>query len=168
MAWNHKGVEIEMSGENFCAVLDGKKVRKTSIAAVRKEIDKRAAAKAQNLEIKLPVVFLRRERIVDSDYDEFSVQTGEITGINPDNNDLVGIEHFHTILPYGEHNVRLLQVYAAAKREAERLEVMVENREIEAYIPRLPQRKLMPHGEAVQLILDRYVEATTACKKEEA
>lgn len=35
MAWNHKGIEIELSGERFVATFEGKRIASPSLAAAK-------------------------------------------------------------------------------------------------------------------------------------
>ena len=56
MTWIHLGVEIELSGASFVATCDGKRIASSSLAGVKKAINKRKALKAQEVPLRIKLV----------------------------------------------------------------------------------------------------------------
>ena len=56
MTWNHLGVEIELSGASFVATCDGKRIASSSLAGIKKAIDKQKALKAQEVPLRMKLV----------------------------------------------------------------------------------------------------------------
>lgn len=165
MAWEYKGITIEMRGEFFHAIAQGKRITKSSVAAIRKEIDRLESVKAeeQAAVMNLPVVILR-ESSSYSTPDKTQIFHGSITGLDLETRKVIGVEEpkgwrNSEILPDSPENTKRLEKLKAARSALKDAEHSIEGREVSLYIPSLPHNKLVPYGSAVSTILKYYEDA---------
>lgn len=132
MAWNYKGIEIEMRGEKFYAAMDDTAIVKPSLAAAKREIDKRLDAKAKLVTLNLPVVVLRVSFISEDDEKRPDIiEKAIITGVDESNRILgiASLEGYRTCyaLPYSVENAKILADYRHHQTEERRLRNIIES-----------------------------------------
>ena len=159
MAWEHKGIAIEMSGPKFIAEVNGKRIGKPSLAAAKKAIDKEieATAEEQAVTLSLPVVILlvsyRKKKIVH----------GVITGLDRDSREVIGIDppnefRRSMVLPESKENTKRLERYIQAEAAWKVAESAVEGRSVGASF-RGCGRGQRPFGESVAKLQESYARA---------
>ena len=159
MAWEHKGIAIEMSGPKFIAEVNGKRIGKPSLAAAKKAIDKEIEATA---EVSLPVVIL----LVSSSYrneGKKKIVHGVITGLDRDSREVIGIDppnefRRSMVLPESKENTKRLERYIQAEAAWKVAESAVEGRSVGASF-RGCGRGQRPFGESVAKLQESYARA---------
>lgn len=162
MAWNYEGYEIEptLSGK-FRAVFEGVNIIKSSLDAVKKDIDKRQSTKALATPLSLPVVILREKGL----FDELVMKIDHciISGIDPETREVQGVEETDwknsEILPDSPANTKRLEALMAARDALHRAEKAIKGREVSLWIPRGPRNVPIPYAAAVQKLTENYEKA---------
>ena len=160
MAWEHKGIAIEMSGPNFIAEVNGKRIGKPSLAAAKKAIDKEIEATA---EVSLPVVIL----LVSSSYrneGKKKIVHGVITGLDRDRREVIGIDppnefRRSMVLPESKENTKRLERYIQAEAAWKVAESAVEGRSVSATFRGYRRAQGQPFGESVAKLQESYARA---------
>ena len=160
MAWEHKGIAIEMSGPNFIAEVNGKRIGKPSLAAAKKAIDKEIEATA---EVSLPVVIL----LVSSSYrneGKKKIVHGVITGLDRDSREVIGIDppnefRRSMVLPESKENTKRLERYIQAEAAWKVAESAVEGRSVSATFRYSRRAQGQPFGESVAKLQESYARA---------
>ena len=160
MAWEHKGIAIEMSGPNFIAEVNGKRIGKPSLAAAKKAIDKEIEATA---EVSLPVVIL----LVSSSYrneGKKKIVHGVITGLDRDSREVIGIDppnefRRSMVLPESKENTKRLERYIQAQAAWKVAESAVEGRSVSATFRGYRRAQGQPFGESVAKLQESYARA---------
>jgi hypothetical protein len=164
MAWEYKGISIEpTSSGQFRAVHEGVNIIKPSLAAVKKDIDRRQSVKAEITPMNLPVVILL-ESSRYSNEGKTQIIHRAITGIDPESRRILGIEAPEgwlnsEILPESKENSRRLDKLAIARTDLKEADKSVKGREVELYIPSLSRNRPIPYGDAVKRLFENYAEA---------
>ena len=160
MAWEHKGIAIEMSGANFIAEVNGKRIGKPSLAAAKKAIDKEIEATA---EVSLPVVIL----LVSSSYrneGKKKIVHGVITGLDRDSREVIGIDppnefRRSMVLPESKENTKRLERYIQAEAAWKVAESAVEGRSVSINFRGYRRAQGQPFGESVAKLQESYARA---------
>ena len=160
MAWEHKGIAIEMSGANFIAEVNGKRIGKPSLAAAKKAIDKEIEATA---EVSLPVVIL----LVSSSYrneGKKKIVHGVITGLDRDSREVIGIDppnefRRSMVLPESKENTKRLERYIQAEAAWKVAESAVEGRSVDTSFRGNGRTQGQPFGESVAKLQESYARA---------
>ena len=160
MAWEHKGIAIEMSGPKFIAEVNGKRIGKPSLAAAKKAIDKEIEATA---EVSLPVVIL----LVSSSYrneGKKKIVHGVITGLDRDSREVIGIDppnefRRSMVLPESKENTKRLERYIQAEAAWKVAESAVEGRSVSATFRGYRRAQGQPFGESVAKLQESYARA---------
>ena len=160
MAWEYKGIAIEMSGANFIAEVNGKRIGKPSLAAAKKAIDKEIEATA---EVSLPVVIL----LVSSSYrneGKKKIVHGVITGLDRDSREVIGIDppnefRRSMVLPESKENTKRLERYIQAEAAWKVAESAVEGRSVSATFRGYRRAQGQPFGESVAKLQESYARA---------
>ena len=165
MAWEHRGIAIEMSGPNFIAEVNGKRIGKPSLAAAKKAIDKEieATAEEQAVTLSLPVVIL----LVSSSYrneGKKKIVHGVITGLDRDSREVIGIDppnefRRSMVLPESKENTKRLERYIQAEAAWKVAESAVEGRSVSATFRYSRRAQGQPFGESVAKLQESYARA---------
>jgi hypothetical protein len=164
MSWNHKGIEIELSGASFVAQINGKRVASPSLKAAQKAIDKHLAKKAEEVVLNLPVVILRISGGAET------IVHASITGIDPEELTVIGLpksERFsgnknEEVLPDSPENEALILEFREAKKKYEELEKQIYPRRVPVWINKGYGRNKTTYSEAIQILQRDYDSAVKA------
>ena len=166
MAWEHRGIAIEMSGPNFIAAFDGKNVVKSSLAAAKKAIDKEIEAKAeeQAVTLSLPVVILLAGSSYRSEGKKKKIVHGVITGLDRDSREVIGIDPpngfwWSMVLPESKENTKRLERYIKAEAAWKVAESAVEGRSVDTSFRGNGRTQGQPFGESVAKLQESYARA---------
>ena len=162
MAWEHKGISIEISGANFVAEFDGKRIVRSSLAATKKAIDKEMEAKAEeeSVALKLPVVILL-ERRHHSEPSEKRIVHGVITGVDRETFAATGIDppegmDSEMVLPDSKENTKRLEQYIRAEAAWKVAEASVQGRGVGIYWRGYGRENKRTFGECVTKLRESY------------
>ena len=160
MAWEHRGIAIEMSGPNFIAEVNGKRIGKPSLAAAKKAIDKEIEATA---EVSLPVVILLESSSYRNEGKKKIVH-GVITGLDRDRREVIGIDppnefRRSMVLPESKENTKRLERYIQAEAAWKVAESAVEGRSVSATFRGYRRAQGQPFGESVAKLQESYARA---------
>ena len=159
MSWNHKGIEIELSGASFVAAVDGKRISASSLNGAKKAIDKHLQLKAQEVPIRLEVAR------IDEDG---KVEHFVIVGIDPETLEpkwegptprLYGGSFY----PDDEESVRVYRAYKKAEAEYERARAALQARIVSTRF--LDNRRYKTnYGQALEQLQKNYADAKSGKK----
>ena len=164
MAWEHRGIAIEMSGPNFIAEIDGNNVVKSSLAAAKKAIDREIEAKAESqaVTLSLPVVILLESSSYRNEGKKKIVH-GVITGLDRDRREVIGIDppnefRRSMVLPESKENTKRLERYIQAEAAWKVAESAVEGRSVSTTFG-WGYRRAQAFGESVAKLQESYARA---------
>ena len=142
--WQHRGIDISLVGARFKCQFDGVAIVKDSLAAVKKDLDKRLGEKAKAVKLNLPIVSWRTNTWMNSDKSAVEGIAHEIiTGVAVEKNKMIleGIDSIWKrsyILPDTPDNEKLILDLRAAKQTVLELEMKIESSEIGLYFGSKP------------------------------
>jgi len=160
--WTHQGVVITLRGSQVVAQHDGVNIVKSSLSAVKKDIDKRMNVKASAVKLQLPIVSWRESTWRSSKKIPAGIAHEVITGISvgpsrkgyPDLSLLIdGMPESEYsrdyILPNTPENEALILRLKEAEKALEQLKDEIEERSIGTYL-------IGTYAEAVKRLQENY------------